>query len=388
MTAPSPAALPARRHDLDWLRAIAILALLFFHSAMPYAAESGWHIRNAQESELLLELNFFVSRFRMALLFLIAGIAATFVLRRRGPLQFLRDRAKRLLVPLAFGIVVIVPPQIWYERLDTGATTLDFWAWWPSVFTTGTYPQGNFSYHHLWFIFYLFIYGVLLLPAMAWARTPRGAAALERARGWIAAHGVHWLAVPIVTTYALLVQWYPGQQDIVHDVAMFLTYFGYFAAGWVLGTHEGAWARLVAGRHRAFTGAVACLIVINQVRWNDLDPAAGWSPVRIAWLALLGLNAWLWVVTLLGYGRTWLTRENALLRWAREASYPFYIIHQTVIVAVAYYVVRTDDTVMAKFTFTWLVSLVVTLALYEAFVRPYRPMRWLFGMPAVSGDRS
>src|SRR5687768_9349518 len=93
-----------RRHDLDWLRAFAILLVVVFHSAMPYVAEWGWHVKNAERSELLLEMNWFLSRWRMALLFLIAGAGTTWALGRRAIGTYVRERARRLLVPLVFGI--------------------------------------------------------------------------------------------------------------------------------------------------------------------------------------------------------------------------------------------------------------------------------------------
>lgn len=373
----------ARRHDLDWLRALAILALLFFHSAMPYVSEWDWHIRNEESSNLLLEANFFVSRFRMALLFLIAGIAAHFVLRRRSLGAFLRDRATRLLVPLTFGILVIVPPQIYYERLADGAFNGSFLEFWPRTLEFVPYPAGNTSYHHLWFIFYLFLYGILLGPAIALARTPRGEALLATARARLARSSVHLLALPIVVTYALLIQRFEGAQNIVDDGAMFLVYFFYFAIGWLIGNTDAIWARIEGGRRRSFTAAFLCLLVINGIRWNGATPPSGYSAERIAYLALLAVHAWCWVMTILGYGKRWLDRDHPMLHWTRDASYPFYILHQTVIVVVAYYVVQTNESVLAKFLFTSFVSLALTLALYETVVRPYRAVRWLFGMASA-----
>lgn len=377
--ASTPNTANGRRHDLDWLRAFAILGLLFFHAAMPFVAEWDWHIRNGESSHLLLEFNFFLSRFRMALLFVIAGVATHFLLRRRRPCEFLRDRALRLLVPLLVGVLVVVPPQVYFERLADGGFTGSFLAFWPRTLRFRPYPAGDTSYHHLWFIFYLFLYGVLLTPAIAVARTARGAVALARVRAAVATHGLHWLAVPIVVIYAATVHRFSGAQNLVDDVPMFVVYFLYYASGWLIGNDDVIWTRIAIGRRAAFTTAVLALLVINTVRWNAQSPT-GDTLAAFAWRALLAAHAWAWVLTLLGYGRVWLNRDHAVLRWARDASYPFYILHQTVIVVIAFYVVQTPEPVITKFLFTSFVSLGVTLALYETLVRPSNAVRWLFGM--------
>lgn len=380
-----PALPPAnRRHDLDWLRALAILALLFFHSAMPYVAEWQWHVKNAQTSNLLMELNFFLSRFRMALLFVIAGVASQLMLRRRGPSRFLRDRARRLLVPLVFGILVIVPPQIYFERVASGAFSGSFAAFWPRTLALLPYPQGDTSYHHLWFIFYLFLYSALIVPAVALVRTGRGAASLASLRAWLGRNGVHVLALPILTAYVLLIQRSRGLQNVVDDAAMFVVYFLFYVTGWLVGNDSSVWKRIMDGRRRALTAAFLALCIVNALRWNDVEPAPGYTPVRLAYLALLGANSWFWVMTVLGYGARWLNRAHPALDWVRDASYPFYALHQTVIVMIAFYVVRTQEGVIEKFLFTSFVSLGMTLVIYETLVRPHPAVRWLFGMAPLA----
>lgn len=381
-----PPAVPTthRRHDLDWLRALAILALLFFHSAMPYVAEWQWHVKNAQTSNLLMELNFFLSRFRMALLFVIAGVASQFMLRRRGPSLFLRDRARRLLVPLVFGMLVIVPPQIYFERVASGAFTGSFAEFWPRTLALKPYPQGDTSWHHLWFIFYLFLYSALIVPAVAFVRTGRGAASLASLRAWFGRNGVHVLALPILTAYVLLIQRSRGLQNVVDDAAMFVVYFLFYGTGWLVGNDSAVWQRIMDGRRRALTAAFLALCIVNALRWNDIEPAPGHTPTRLAYLAVLGANSWFWVMTVLGYGARWLNRTHPALDWVRDASYPFYVLHQTVIVMIAFYVVRTQEGVIEKFLFTSVVSLGMTLVIYETLVRPNPAVRWLLGMTPLA----
>lgn len=369
---------PARRHDLDWLRTLAILALVAFHSAMPFVAEWDWHIRNAETSALLLEFNYFISRFRMAVLFVVAGVSTHFMVSRRTIGSFLRDRAVRLVIPLVVGILVVVPPQIYVERLADGDFTGSYLAFWPRTLRLVPYPAGDTSYHHLWFIFYLFLYAIILTPLAAWARSPTGARQLASLRAWLSAHGVMALSLPIVVVFSALVRHFSGSQNIVDDVAMFLVYFLYYLVGWVIGNDRAIWDRIVADRHGMFRLALACLLVVTGVRWSAVVPQDGL--IAVGWLAVLALHAWSWVMTILGFACRWLNRDHAILRWSREASYPIYILHQTIIVVVAYHVVQSNDPVFAKFLFTTVVSLFLTVGLYEAAVRPFGAVRWLFGM--------
>ena len=122
-----------RQSYLDWLRCFAILGVLLFHSAMPFAAEEWWHIKNKENSELFAEFNFWLSRFRMPLLFFVSGAVSYFILQRKSAGKFVSMRFHRLMVPLIFGMLVVVPPQIYMERITQGfkGNFLDFY---PAIF--------------------------------------------------------------------------------------------------------------------------------------------------------------------------------------------------------------------------------------------------------------
>jgi len=99
---------------LDWLRVIAIAGVLFFHSAMAFTEEK-WHIKNSQQSSILFEFITLLHRFRMPLLFFISGTVSYFMLQRRSGGSFIAVRFRRLFIPLVFGMLVIVPPQVYME---------------------------------------------------------------------------------------------------------------------------------------------------------------------------------------------------------------------------------------------------------------------------------
>lgn len=90
--------------------------------------------------------------------------------------------------------------------------------------------------------------------------------------------------------------------------------------------------------------------------------------------------AWAWVLSAIGYGKKYLNRRHRVLGYLNQAVYPFYILHQTIIVILVYYVVQTRDTIGLKYSFIVGVTFVVTTGIYHLFIRPFPLMRWLFGM--------
>jgi len=373
-----------RRYDLDWLRVLAILLLLFYHCGMAFTAEWGWHIKNAETSEIFQEWMYFLSRWRMALLFLISGAGTWFAMKRASAGGYLRRRFLRLFVPLAFGILVVVPPQIYMERLAQGAEFSSYWDFYRTVFQFQPYPQGNMSWHHLWFVAYLFLYSILALPIFLALRSKAGQAAVKRLAGNFSAPALYAFGLPMALIFAGLIQRFPGPQDIVHDWAMFLYYFAYFVIGYVF-LLDGRFSEVIEQkRQSALRLACACFAVVAYFRWNDIEPARGYGLAQLSFLGLKAFNAWFWVLAILGYGKRYLNRPNALLRYANEAIYPFYILHQTVIVVLAYYVVKTQDTILVKFLFLSAASFAGTMAIYHFAVRPYRITRFLFGMKSTA----
>src|SRR5476649_1334926 len=121
-----------RQTYLDWLRILSILGVLFFHSAMPYVAEDNWHIKNHETSNLMMESNHFLHLFRMPLLFFISGTVSYYMMQKRSSLSFIGIRFRRLFIPLLVGMFIIVPPQIYMERLNNGYTG-SYWDFYKTV---------------------------------------------------------------------------------------------------------------------------------------------------------------------------------------------------------------------------------------------------------------
>ena len=370
-----------RLYYLDWLRVAAIIGVLFFHSAMPFAAESDWHIKNNETSDLFLEFNFFLSRFRMPLLFFISGAVAHFMLKNKTTGEFIWLRFKRLIIPVVFGMIFIVPVQVYMERVNQGfrGSLTDFY---PTIFTSGVYPRGNLSWHHLWFIVYLFVYDLLLAPVFKLtAGLKDNSPFLKRLS---TGKNIYIVMVPSVILFAAMVRYFPQTHNLVNDWCWFIYWMLFFIAGFLFLRFPALVSALERNRRVSITGGVATFLFINYLRWNDLEPGESITDFVSAvknytYLALYPLAAWCWVFAIIGYGRRYLNNHHFSLNYLNEAAYPFYIIHQSVIVVIAFYVVKTSDTILAKYIFLVLTSLITSIFIYHLFIRRFTWTRFLMG---------
>lgn len=375
-------AMNTRRYDLDWLRVIAILLLHFFHCAMPFVSEWDWHIKNAETSNLFLECNYFLSRWRMPLLFFISGVGTVFVLNTLPVKAYIWQRTKRLFIPLVFGMLVIVPPQVYIERIFKGKAYLSYFDFYPSIFNTGVYPDGNLSWHHLWFIAYLFVYSVIAIPLFLFLKSNKGQSIINKAAVSTKVYGLHTFGF-VLCVAALLYFWYPNESHaFVDDWAGFAKYFAYFVFGYFIGTNGVFWKHIEDKRRRNLKLAFVSTLLINYFRWNNCEPDWGANLPNALYFALIVLSGWIWVITFLGYSKRYLNFNHRFLKVANEAIYPFYILHQTIIVILGYYIIQVKDDLIGKYVFLTIISFLLSIGIYALFVKPYKIPRILFGMKA------
>ena len=376
-----------RQTYLDWLRIFSIFGVLFFHSAMPYVAENGWHIKNHETSNLMMESNYFLHLVRMPLLFFISGTVSYFMMQRRSSLSFIGLRFRRLFIPLLVGMFIIVPPQIYMERLNNGFTG-SYWQFYKTVFNFVPYPKGSFSWHHLWFIAYLFIYDILFAPLFAWMASPNRTWLKEKLAVLPEGKWIYLIMVPGIVWYALLARQYPESNDLAHDGCYFVYWLFFLLAGFICITQPKLMDSLERNRRFALTIGFVAFLFLDYLRWNKFDPLENDNSnnlLQLASMALRPLVAWSWVLAFVGYGKKYLNKKLRVLDYLNQAVYPFYILHQTVIVVLAYYIVQTqNESILSKYIYTVGMTFFVTVGIYHLLVRPYALTRFLFGMKPKS----
>ena len=217
-----------RRHDLDWVRNLVVLWLIPYHTAVVFDSFGASYVKGAGTSLFGDVLILATGMWVMPLLFFVTGFASIHALEKRSTGEYLKERTRRLLVPLLFGLLVLIPPQGYMARLSAGYTGgyLAHYVRFFTDYSNLTGFTGGFTPAHLWFLLYLYIISVAMLPLLQrLKRAPWGHKAAER----LSRPGSYLLlSIPLLLLNAL--PEFGGKSLSVSS--------GYFLLGALLGTEE------------------------------------------------------------------------------------------------------------------------------------------------------
>lgn len=372
-----------RLHYIDSLRVIAILMMFIYHVSMIFVAEWGWHIKNSGQSNVLMEFNYWMAFFRMPLLFLVSGFISYTMINRMNWNNFVRLRFMRLIIPTVIWTFLLVAPQIYFERKLQGSE-LSYFEFYQLFLQFKWWPEGNFHWLHLWFIPYLFVYNIISIPiCLLLNRKNLFVNKIEQCI--LKPYSLYLFVLIAIIPYTFLSVHYPTTHDFIHDYARHSFFIFFILAGLLFFRFQQLLAMLETRRHTFFRLAFLSILIINALRWNGLEPFQLWSnwkdmPQTYMYIALLNFNSWMWVFVCVGYARKYLNKTSKLLTYSNRAVYPFYILHQTVIVIIAYYVVQTPDEAAFKYVFLLVTCFSICLIIYHLFILPFKFVRFTFGI--------
>lgn len=362
----------ARLVYVDWLRVLALLGVFVIHVCSVFDPWDEWHITNTERSRAIGEIIVLMAPWIMPLFMLLAGVSASYSLAHRDNHEYLRERRVRLLRPLVLGVLLLVPPQVYLERRLGGRFSGSFWAFYPHFFQ-GIYPEGNFSWHHLWFLGHLFVYSVVALPLFRYWQSERGRPQLRRiARICGGRAGLIWLALPLVLERHLLFWVFRERHMLTSDWSNVAILFVAYVYGFVLAAEPGLGVDIDAQWRKALVVALAATVVLVAGTWRGILPARipdPYAPGYLVFWSLYALGAWAAMVGVLGAARGRLRRETRLLRFGRRTGFAWYVVHQPIIVAVAYLVVQWQTAVALKLAAIFVASIAGTLVVSELLAR-------------------
>lgn len=376
-----------RRYDLDWLRILSILLLTPFHTALIYGSGEADYWLKAQPLFAFDLIAHFIHQWHMPLLFLVSGAATWFALRRRNDNDYIRERAQRLLVPLLL-LLIFYPLLFYFAVLGSSADPGSFLTFYPYTFLV--IPQIGIAsfWGHLWFLVYLFVYSLLGLLVFRLLQQAEGHTITMRLAAITARPGgIFLFAVPLIVIEVVFRASWGNARTLITDWANLLLYGAFFTYGYLLQTDS----HFTAAIHRYTWIALGLAVLtfglglvwvvgdnpLEYVSHNQLTP--GWY----GYIALRGLNSWLWVVALLGLGQRYLNRTGPVQAYLNESLMAIYLLHLPVNVVVGYGILQLSLAPFIQFVLIGLFTLVVSFLIYELLIRRWNGVRCLFGMRRI-----
>ena len=380
-------ALPGSRlFFLDWIRILAFFVLIFYHVGMYYVSED-WHVKSPHAGTAIEPLMLLSSPWRLGLLFMVSGVAASFMLGKDGTAEFLRKRSWRLLVPLVFGMFVVVPPQAYFEvaeKVAYAGSYAEFMRLYVSSyggFCRGTDCLDMPTWNHLWFVSYLWVYTVVF-AAIVHLSGKRFAAWSNAVGGWLTGWKmIAWPTAVLAAVKIVLQPHFETTHGLIDDWYNHAYSFSLFMAGALLARQPLFWAGADAIRWPALATALAC--------WASMVVAFAWPEAGIERAVLeqvynvqrvvYALCGWSAIVAACGFGHRHLNIDSPARRYLTEAVFPVYILHQTLIVSMAHLFKPAGLEPVTEAAALAVLTLCISFGTYQ-LVRRVSVLRPLFGL--------
>lgn len=362
-----------RHYGMDWLRIGAFALLILYHVGMVFTPWP-YHVKTAEPIEWLALAMKLTNPWRLTLLFVVSGYASRALFgKARGLRGFVGNRSLRLLIPLAFGIAVMVPPQDWVELVTQHHYPHGFGYFLVHDYFRFREIDGVMtpSWNHLWFVAYLWVYTIALALLLLPPRPARAQASFDRVfSGWrVLALPMIWL---IVTQVVLFHRW-SDTHDVIGDGIAHLAYFPAFLFGFALGGSVPVMAAMV--RWRGLAAAAAVLGYAIGAGIELVYPGNQMPPEWLGDVLLVAsfVQSWGAIVALIGVAERYLNHDHRWRATLTDAVFPFYLIHQTVIVLTEFWIRPLQLNPLIEFG----VLVAATIAGCWAFYLIGRDVSWL-----------
>jgi hypothetical protein len=366
--------LKTRLYFLDWARVLAFSLLVFYHTGLIFV-DWGFHIQNDQFSEWLKLPMLFLNQWRIPLLFFVSGAGIYFALGARTAWVFTKERFLRIFIPLVFGMFVVIPPQVYFEWLHHETFTGSYLDFYPLYFS-------NITWNHLWFLTYLFVFSLLALPLFLYLRTERGTAIVKSISSFLLkGQSLIVFFIPLFIIEITLRDQWPDNRNLVTDWYNFAFYFLLLIYGYFFASAKRFWITLE--KSRRFYLALG-LFSFSMIYFGWHQSGTNFLEVSVAGHYIFDLfkclNILCWILCLLGYSKRYLSHDNGNLQYASKAVYPFYILHQTVLIGLGFYVIKTGWSIFTKYMIIVAGTFIFTMLLYELIIRRIKSIGVFFGV--------
>ncbi|WP_144476117.1 acyltransferase [Cytobacillus oceanisediminis] len=363
-----------RHFYLDWIKVLAMMIVFLYHCSM-FFNSFDWHIKNNIINHTYVEFfSLLVGNWIMPIFFVLSGMSTYYALKRRDSTSFIKERLLRLGIPLLLGIFLLSPPQVYIERITNLQFNGSFMQFYPHYFD-GLYLEiggnGNFAFfgHHLWYLLMLLLFSGITLPFFLKIRQDAGRKEFSI---------LHYLLIPIPLSIAALTVnsiVNLGSWGIIFYLLLYISGFYFFARESL---------RQFVRKTGVFAGGLSILFTAIYLYWVifygfPLKTGVSWAIFMIVRVLLV----WNTLFFMLFLGDKYLDFTNRTLKYASEASMPFYILHQPIIIVIGYFIYSIDWPIPLKIIVLVSLSFALIMCIYHFMIRIVNYLRLLFGLKEI-----
>ncbi|WP_160716171.1 hypothetical protein [Chitinophaga solisilvae] len=372
----------SRQAYIDWLRAAAVYGIFGYTAARPFMGDSTWMVKNTDTSLLLTKMAQWLNTWCLPLLFFVSGAATWHMTISRDHSKRILLWLRRLFIPLTAGILLVLPPQIYIERLNSGyqGRFTDFL---PSFFEGRPYPGGNTSWHHLRVIACLAIYEAMLAPLLSRAASFQARNVIRRLAWFYRGYRIYLLAIPGIIWYCCAPSAFPDNAGRLLHTADFICWGIFLVTGILFAMQPILADSLVRNRRASLAGLLTCILTGIIIRTMAIHHTPLLSLLTV-------LHVWFLLFTLTGYAKKYLDSYQGISGYTTIFMSPFFILQQTVTVLAAWFIVRLPAGPELKFLLIASSSWMASALIIHLLIRPFILTRLLFGVkpktpPVVTG---
>ncbi|TMU57058.1 acyltransferase family protein [Flagellimonas algicola] len=363
-----------RKYFIDWLRIALIISVFFFHVGMIFRPEQ-WHVNSKETFAFLDPIMWWLHLWRMPLLFLVSGVGTFYAIGHRTTWQYIKERLRRLYIPFSVGFFTLVPLMVYVERIDQYES---LWSFIPHMFDGGPYPAGNISWHHLWFILYLLLISLLISPFLNYTKSGH----YNMIRGKLISiasnrMGLNWLLPILILSQVVLRQYFPySTHALYNDWAYFTYYLLFFLSGFMLFTSNKVVTALADDRRLYLYQTLVFTVLLFSLPSIFGEPSIIQDYARGITEMIISLSCGL---TAIGYFKNYFNKDHKYRKELNQAIYPFYLLHQPMLIFVGYVVLQWDISYGLQAVLITILSLFFILASY-ILIKKFHVLRIAFGL--------
>lgn len=366
-----------RQYFIDWIRVLAFAILIFYHSGM-FFVDWGWLVRNnIIDNRFQVWMNL-INPWRLSLLFFISGAGVKFALKSQLGMLFFRHRTKKLIIPLAFAMLVVVPPQNYFEQLQTHTFGGSYKEFYLNIDFINSTIIGH-NWQHLWFVAYLWVFSIVALPFfLLLQKKTFNLFSLKNSTSDFLK--ILLFIIPLSIAYYTLKSRWDVTNNLVSDWYNFTVSFLFFVYGYIFATQPLSWVVIEKYRKVFLSISIMLVIIMKLYVANFGLIIEDSNSVLLVHGTLKMLFIWCTIMSICGFAKYYLNFTNNFIQKANRLVYPFYIIHQTITVMIGYYIADIEMAVTLKFVILVVGTFGITFLIYYFLIKPFQIMQLLFGM--------